>query len=59
MTIRAKVVANLDARLRSGIDTYMMLGLSRAFQAQGDDRDRHWVQVNGLCLADDPVGDVA
>lgn len=35
-----------------------MLGLARAYQAPHDDRERHWLQLNGLCLADDSTGDV-
>jgi putative nucleic acid modification protein with dual OB domain len=58
VTIREDVVSAVDARLRRGVDAYMMLGLARAFQADGDDRERHYVQVNGLCLADNPVGDL-
>ncbi|HKP91206.1 MAG TPA: hypothetical protein VJT75_14675 [Thermoleophilaceae bacterium] len=56
-TVRRDVASDVDARLRRGVDTYMMLGLSRAFTAAGDDHDRHWLQVNGLCLVDNPVGD--
>jgi hypothetical protein len=26
-------------------------------QAPNDGRDRLWLQLNGLCLTDDPVGD--
>lgn len=35
-----------------------MLGLSRAFEKEGDDRARHWLQVNGICLANSPLGDL-
>lgn len=35
----------------------LMLGLARAFRAAGDDRDRHWLQINGVCLADRPLGE--
>jgi hypothetical protein len=57
-TIRADAVADVNARLSRGVRAYIMLGLARAFQAAGDDRERHYVQVNGLCLADNPVGDL-
>lgn len=43
-------------RLRWGTDGYVMLGLSRAFAKPGDDRRRHWLQVNGICLEDRPLG---
>lgn len=55
-TIRRDVVEDVRERLRRGVDLYLMLGLARAFRAEGDDRDRHWLQVNGLCLEDRPVG---
>jgi uncharacterized protein (DUF488 family) len=34
-----------------------MLGLARAFLKDGDDRERHWLQVNGICMADRPLSD--
>lgn len=33
-----------------------MFGLARAWQKPGDDEERHWLQVNGLCLEDAPLG---
>jgi hypothetical protein len=39
-----------------GVGVYVMFGLSRGFPAAGDDRPRHWLQVNGLCLEDRPTG---
>lgn len=32
-----------------------MLGLARAFQRSDDDSERHWLQVNGICMADRPL----
>jgi len=57
-TVRRDVVDDVAHRLRSGVNVFLMLGLARPFQASGDDRDRHWLQLNGLVLADRPVGDV-
>ena len=54
-TIRRDVVENVRRRLRRGTGAYVMLGLARAFRAERDDRYRHWLQVNGLCLEDRPV----
>jgi len=34
-----------------------MLGLARAFQKPGDDCERHWLQVNGICMTDRPLGE--
>ena len=56
-TIRTDIVDDVDARLQKGVGVYVMFGLSRAFAAIGDDQNRHWLQVNGLCLEDRPVGE--
>lgn len=56
-TIRADVVADVGARMRRGVEVYLMLGLARAFLRDGDDRERHWLQVNGICMADRPLGE--
>jgi hypothetical protein len=56
VTICRDVVADVARRLKAGVDAYLMLGLARAYRAQDDDRDRHWLQLNGLCLVDRPVG---
>jgi hypothetical protein len=56
-TIRAEVVADVRARMRSGVEVLLMLGLARPFQRSEDDRERHWLQVNGICMADRPLGD--
>lgn len=57
-TIRDRVVQSVKLRLRRGVGAYLMLGLARAYRARDDDRERHWLQLNGLCLLDRPVGDV-
>jgi len=53
-TVRRDAVTDVNARLRDGVDVYAMVGLSRAFPKRGN---LHWVQINGLCLADSPLGD--
>jgi hypothetical protein len=55
-TIRRDLVEDVSDRLHRGVGLYLMLGLARAFRAAGDDRDCHWLQVNGLCLEDRPLG---
>ena len=57
-TIRSGVVDDVARRIRAGVDLYLMLGLARAFKAANDDRERHWLQLNGICLADRPAGDL-
>lgn len=56
-TPRKAVVNDVAKRLRSGVEAFLMLGLARAYQAPKDDRERHWLQLNGLVLVDRPVGD--
>jgi hypothetical protein len=56
-TIKTKLVDDVSARMKSGVEVLLMLGLARAFLKDGDDRERHWLQVNGICMADRPLGD--
>lgn len=56
-TVKATVVADLRARMRRGVESHLMLGLARAFQRSEDDCERHWLQVNGICMADRPLAD--
>lgn len=52
--VRETAVDDANRRMRRGAEAYLMLGLARAFVARGDDTERHWLQVNGVCLSDDP-----
>ena len=54
--VRDAAVDGVNRRLDRGAEAYLMLGLARAFVARGDDTERHWLQVNGVCLSDDPFG---
>jgi hypothetical protein len=56
-TIKAEVVADVRARMQRGVSVLLMLGLARAFPKSGDDSERHWLQVNGICMADRPLGE--
>jgi hypothetical protein len=56
-TFRRDVLEDVQSRIRRGVGVYLMLGLARAFTAAGDDRPRHWLQVNGICLDDRPTGE--
>jgi hypothetical protein len=53
-TVRSAAVEDAQTRIRRGVRVHLMLGLARAFIARGDDEERHWLQVNGICLGDDP-----
>lgn len=57
-TIKTGVVDDVSRRLKSGVDAFLMLGLARAYRASNDDRERHWLQLNGLCLVDKPANDL-
>jgi hypothetical protein len=56
-TIKADVVADVSARMQRGVGVLLMLGLTRAFQKSDDDCKRHWLQVNGICMTDRPLGE--
>lgn len=55
-TIKSDVVEEVRWRMKSGIEVILMVGLTRPFQVKEDDDERHWLQVNGICLADRPLG---
>lgn len=55
-TLKRAPIEDAQARLRRGVGVWIMFGLARPFRARGDDEERHWLQVNGLCLEDSPLG---
>jgi hypothetical protein len=55
-TIKRDVVEDVRWRLRSGVQVILMVGLTRLFQVSDDEEERHWLQVNGVCLSDRPLG---
>jgi hypothetical protein len=57
-TIRTRAVDDVNRRLRRGVDAFLMLGLTHLWSKPGETHERHWLQLNGLCLADRAVGDV-
>jgi len=54
-TVRGDLVEAVNRRLSDDVPALLMVGLARAWPAAGDDRARHWLQVNGVCLLDDPL----
>jgi hypothetical protein len=56
-TIKKSAVEAIGHRLRKGVGAFLMFGLARAYKAPHDDRERHWLQLNGICLEDRAVGD--
>lgn len=55
-TYREDVIHDVQRRMQSGVDLLLMVGLARAWQRPGDDRRRHWLQINGICMEDHPLG---
>jgi hypothetical protein len=56
VSIRTDVVADVNARMRLGVTVLPMLGLARPYGVPGDDRERHWLQVNGRLHGGSPAG---
>ena len=54
-TIKKEAVLDVDRRLKRGVGVFVMFGLSRPF-GPGGSEELHWLQVNGLCLEDKPIG---
>ena len=54
---RPDVVERVAERLEAGAGCVLGVGLGRAFQE--DPQKRHWLQVNGVHLADDPLWTVS
>jgi len=57
-TIKTSAVDDVSRRLSQGVEAFLMLGLTRPWLKPGETRERHWLQLNGLCLADRAVGDI-
>lgn len=55
-TVRSGLHAGINRRLKKGAKAYLMFGLSRPWRRPGGERRRHWLQLNGICLADRPLG---
>jgi hypothetical protein len=55
--IRKEVVTDVNDRIEDGVGLFLMFGLPHATQMPWDDRERHWLQLNGLVLDDRPAGD--
>lgn len=52
---RVEAVSDLNARLKRGVPAILSVGVSREWLKPGDSAPRHWLQVNGIHLADKPV----
>lgn len=54
-SLRRAAVADVQRRLQRGVPAVLSVGLTRPWQKPGDAEERHWLQVNGIHLADDPL----
>lgn len=54
-TLKPDVIEDVRRRMHCH-GVLLMVGLARAWRAAGDDLERHWLQVNGICLDDQPFG---
>jgi hypothetical protein len=54
-SLQPTVVSDVQRRLQRGVPVVLSVGLTRPWQKPGDSEERHWLQVNGIHLADDPL----
>lgn len=54
-TLRAGLAEDVQRRLEHGVSAWIMLGLARALEGW-EGVWWHWLQVNGICLEDSPLG---
>ncbi|HUG13618.1 MAG TPA: hypothetical protein VMM78_01255 [Thermomicrobiales bacterium] len=50
---------SITGRIQRNVPVILSVGLSRAWQRRGETGPRHWLQVNNIHLADDPLWSVA
>ena len=56
ITPNLSAIRTMQTALTAGTAVVLAVGLGRPFQATGDDQERHWLQVNNIHLASDPLG---
>jgi hypothetical protein len=57
-SIDRKRLTSVNDAIETGVPTILSVGLTRAFKRSRTDSWRHWLQVNNIHLADDPLGDL-
>jgi len=55
-TPNEKNIQKASSKLAKKVPAIICIGLARAWQKPGDDRQRHWLQVNNIHFSDDPLG---
>jgi hypothetical protein len=56
-TPRLEVIESVKQRLRRGVPLRLMVGLTQAWSPDAS-VSRHWLQINGFCLEDSPLGEL-
>ena len=54
-TLRREVIARLNERFDEGAPVILSVGLTRPWLKPGEPEERHWLQVNNIHVADQPV----
>lgn len=54
-TPRFAVIDDLQRRINSGVGVILSVGVGHPWRKPEDTEERHWLQVNGIHLADNPV----
>lgn len=54
-TARVRTIQDIQRRIGEGVEVILSVGLARAYQARNDTGRRHWLQVNGIHLQDNPT----
>jgi hypothetical protein len=56
-TPKQEAISLASKRLRAGEEAILSVGLTRAWRKPRDTSERHWLQVNGIHLKNDPLGE--
>ncbi len=54
-TVKHALIDEINHRMRTGAQVVLSVGLGRPWRKPGDSEERHWFQVNGIHLSDEPI----
>jgi hypothetical protein len=57
-TIKSALVEDVQRRINAGVRIILSVGVGRPWKRSEDAQEHHWLQVNGIHLADNPVWQV-
>lgn len=55
VTLKLTTIEEIKGRMSNGSSVVLSVGLGRPWRKPGDTEEYHWLQVNGIHLADNPV----